>query len=239
MGRSLTTRSAAAALLAVFAPAAATAQVIVGRVIDAASGNGVAGATITAEGPYSPRALSGADGRFSIALGEAGSYRVRAARQGYRGARSRLVSVGPGDTVSVELRIAAAPVALRALEVTARKRPVEVTGRFHQVHRPDSTDASSARGEGRWRAIGVRGTFATPNVCHQLAAVADRTGPVVTLVVEARPGGFSCSDAPGAFTYSITLRDLPSGAYTLRVFHALRTRPGEREMSLDTTVTVR
>lgn len=236
----LTARSAAAAaLLAAAAPAAATAQSIAGRVIDASSGAAVARAAVTVDGASSPHTFSDDGGRFSIVLGRAGSYRVRVERAGYRDARSREVRVGPGDTVWVEVRVTPAAVELRALDPTARKRPLEVTGRFRNTRPRPEAAADPVRGEGRRRAIDVQGTFPTPSVCFDLAGVADRTGTVVTLVVEARPGPSTCANAAGTLAYSLTLRELPPGAYTLRVFHALRTRPGEREMLLDTTVTVR
>jgi hypothetical protein len=231
--------AAAAALLAAVAPAAATAQVIAGRVIDASSGAAVARATVTVDGAGAPHTLSDGGGRFSIVPGRAGSYRVRVERAGYRDARSRELSVGAGDTAWVEVRVTPAAFELRALDVTAQKRPLEVTGRFRKTRPPPAAAAAPVRGEGRRRAIGVQGNFPTPSVCFDLAGVADRTGNVVTLVVEARPGQSTCANAAGALAYSLTLRELPPGAYTFRVFHALRTRPGEREMLLDTTVAVR
>src|SRR5688572_26048846 len=169
----LTARSAAAAaLLAAAAPAAATAQSIAGRVIDASSGATVARAAVTVDGASSPYTLSDEGGRFSIALGRAGRYRVRVERAGYRDARRREVSVGPGDTAWVEVRVAPAAFELRALDVSARKRPLEVTGRFHKTRPRPEAAAAPVRGEGRRRAIGVRGTFPTPSVCFDLAGVA-------------------------------------------------------------------
>jgi hypothetical protein len=242
MTRLLTPRSAAAAaLLAFCTPGAAAAQVIAGRVIDAASGAGVPRAIVTAEGgPPSPRTLSDDDGRFVIALGEVGSYRVRVAREGYRDARTRPLTPGPRDTVAVDVRVTAVPVALRALEVTARRRRLDVIGDFRQMLPADSILAGPVTASGRQRGISVKGTFPTPSVCYHLAGAADRIGQVVMLNVEARPTGSDlCPDAEGAFTYSVTLRELPPGTYTLRVLHTFRNNAWEPEMALDTTVTVR
>ncbi|HET7230405.1 MAG TPA: hypothetical protein VFJ16_10415 [Longimicrobium sp.] len=127
------------------------------------------------------------------------------------------------------------PVALRPLEVTARKH-LRLTGRFRPIRRAGQT---VARADGRPRAIAVHGTFANPGFCQELGAAADRTGPVVTLVVEARGAASRCSVAFRAATYAVTLHDLPAGTFTVRVFHAWRNRPGQREMTLDTAVVVR
>lgn len=132
-------------------------------------------------------------------------------------------------------RDSTAPVALRTLDVTARKQ-LRLTGRFHQRR---GADSSVTHAEGRPRAIAVRGTFAAPGACQELGAAADRTGPVVTLVVEARDAMGRCILAARAFTYSVTVHDLPAGTFTVRVFHAWRRRPGQREMTLDTVVAVR
>jgi len=132
-------------------------------------------------------------------------------------------------------RDSAAPVALRPLDVTARKQ-LRLSGRFRPIR---SAGSAVARADGRPRAIAVHGTFANPGLCQELGAAGDRTGPVVTLVVEARGAGSRCSVAFRASTYAVTLHDLPAGTFTVRVFHAWRGRPGQREMVLDTAVTVR
>lgn len=132
-------------------------------------------------------------------------------------------------------RDSAAPVALRPLDVTARKI-LRLTGRFRPIR---GARSAVTRADGRPRAIAVRGTFANPGFCQELAAAADRTGQVVTLVVEARGAVARCYASFRASTYSVTLHDLPAGTFTIRVFHAWRSRPGEREMVLDTTVAVR
>lgn len=224
------------ALLAALAPAAA--QTITGHVTDALTGAGVARATVTAQGPSSRRTFSGDDGRFSIPLDRAGRYRVLVTREGYRDARSRTVSVNPDGTVVVDVQMSPSAVALRPLTATARKRPLEVVGRFQQRLPPDTTTGGPLRAEGRRHYITVKGGFITPSVCYKLAGVADRTGQVVTLIVNARAGDYECPGASGIFTYSVALRWLPPGTYTLHVFHTFVDRPRSAQMALDTTITV-
>ncbi|HET7462768.1 MAG TPA: hypothetical protein VFJ82_16050 [Longimicrobium sp.] len=132
-------------------------------------------------------------------------------------------------------RDSAAPVALRPLDVTARKQ-LRLSGRFRPIR---AAGSARVRADGRTHAIAVHGTFADPGFCQELGAAADRTGQVVTLVVEARGARSRCSVAFRASTYSVTLHDLPAGTFTVRVFHAWRSRPGQRAMVLDTTVAVR
>ena len=113
---------AAALLLA--APAAA--QTLRGRVLDASTGQPVAGATVTAttaEGRRAARAATGPDGAFSLQLRRAGPHRLSAERLGYRAATSGALDVQTRETVEVELRLSTADVVLDPLRVTARAEP--------------------------------------------------------------------------------------------------------------------
>lgn len=227
-----------AVLLSALAPAAAAAQTITGRVTDAVTGAGVARATVTAQGPAARRTLSGDDGRFTIPLDRAGRYRILVSREGYRDAHTRAVSARPGETVAVDVRISPSAVALQPLTATARKRPLEVAGRFRQKLPTDTTSNGPPRAEGRRRYVTVKGSFTTPSVCYDLAGVADRTGQVVTLIVTAHAGDYACPGAEGIFTYSVALRWLPPGTYTLHVFHTFADHAASPQMPLDTTITV-
>lgn len=141
----------------------------------------------------------------------------------------------PGQTPPATVRDSAAPVRLRALDVSARKR-LPLTGRFRPMR---AADSASVRAEGGRGAIAVRGIFARPGLCQELGAAADRTGHVVTVVVEARDAAGRCLLSARAFRYTVTLHALPADTFTVRVFQAWRNRPGERQMVLDTTLAVR
>lgn len=118
-----TTLSICALLLAV---APARAQVLYGRVVDAADGNPVSAATVAAvdgTGGVVAAVLSGADGRYELRLPAAGSVRVRVERLGYRTGVSAAVTVGEGDRMGVDLRMRSTAVALDEVEVDARVVP--------------------------------------------------------------------------------------------------------------------
>ena len=221
----------------------ATAQVIVGRLVDAASGAGVARARVTAVGighEGSRRTTTAADGRFSLAV-RGGSYRVQAARTGYQDARSGEVTVGTGDTARVELRVAPAPHRLRGVTASTRPRRLPMLGVFTPVYPTDSLLAAErTRVEGEPGRVVVRGVMLTPTACWRLAGAADRIGPVITLAVQARPTDDPCPpDAVGASTYKVTLRRLPPGTYNLRVLHVYRDAVWPPGVAMDTSVTVR
>ena len=245
MKRSGTTLRAAA-VLAVFCAwghQRAAGQVIVGRVVEAASGAGVGRARVTSRGVGHNdvrRTFTAADGRFTITM-RGGSYQVQVTRTGYRAAHSDTVTVGPGDTARVELRVAAAPHRLRGVTASTRPRRLPMLGVFTPVYPTDSLLAAErTRGEGEPGRVVVRGVMPTPTACWRLAGAADRIGPVITLAVEARPTDDPCPpDAVGASTYKVTLRRLPAGTYTLRVLHAYRDGVWQPSVALDTTVAVR
>jgi hypothetical protein len=103
-----------------------SAQVVRGKVLDAASGEPVPQAAVTAlteEGRAAGRARSGADGTFTLELRTAGTFRIRAERTGYQATTSQTLPVEMRESVQVELRISAATVAIDPLTVTARVAP--------------------------------------------------------------------------------------------------------------------
>ena len=115
------------ALVLLSAPLAA--QTVRGRVLDAATGQPVAGATVTASeagGRRAGRATAGPDGAFTIELRRAGSHRLSAERIGYQAAASAPFDVQPRETVDVELRLSTSEVALEPLRVTARAEPPRI-----------------------------------------------------------------------------------------------------------------
>jgi hypothetical protein len=212
---------AAALVLASASPAAE--QVIAGRVVDAASGSAVPRARVTATattGHDAQRALSGEDGRFWIAV-RAGTYRVEAARTGYRAARTDVLTVGPGDTARVDLRLDVATRELAAVTASIRPRRLPMSGAFTPAYPTDSLLAAEpTRVEGGRGRVIIRGVMLTPTPCWRLAGGADRVGPLITLNIQARLYYGGCpADAVGASTYKVTLRTLPPGTYTVRVLH--------------------
>jgi hypothetical protein len=233
----------AALAICIAAPVPAAAQVIVGRVIDAATGGGVPRARVTVSGVdhrETQRTLTGDNGRFTFVVRGGGSYRVRVARTGYQDAATRALDVGPGDTVAVTVRATAEPRRLDPVVVSTPPRRLAINGVYEQTDITSAFLATRTTGEGGRRNVTVRGAMPTPSACWRLSGGADRIGPVITLAVNARPTGAACPpDSPGASTYKVTVRGIPPGTYTLRVLHTYRNDAVPRSLALDTTITVR
>lgn len=231
------------ALVCGFGSPPAAAQVIAGRVVDAASGGGVAGARVTASAVGhgdTRRALTGADGRYAIGV-RGGSYRVQATRTGYQSALTT-VTVAAGDTARVVLRLTPAPRELAAVAASTRPRRLPMSGTFLQVYPTDSLLAAErTRVEGGRGRVVLRGVMLTPTPCWRLAGGADRVGPLVTLNVQARLYYGGCPpDAVGASTYKVSLRGIPPGTYTVRVLHTYAGDAAPSSVALDSAgVTVR
>lgn len=215
--------------LAIFAAvlgfsSAVHAQVIVGRVVDAATGGGVARARITVWGDGGTRrTFTGADGRYTIQV-HGGEYHVRATRTGYQTATSAAVAVAPGDTARVVLRVTAAPRPLARLNASTRPRRLPMSGRFTPAYPTDSLLAAErTRVEGQDGRVLIHGVMLTPTPCWRLAGAGDRVGPLITLNIQAHSVEEFCPpDAPGASTYKVSLRGIPPGTYTVRVLHTYR-----------------
>lgn len=113
-------------LLACAMAAPAAAQSIRGRVLDATTGRPVAEATVlllAADGSVRERERTDDDGRFSVAVREEGTFRVRAERLGYHAATSAPLAGRLSDLVDVELRLSTSEVLIAPLTVTARRQP--------------------------------------------------------------------------------------------------------------------
>ena len=113
------------AALLLLSAAPAHAQVIRGRVIDNASGEGVSTARVEAfaRGNTGGRTRSAADGKFEVRLRAAGTFRLETERSGYRPSVTHDIPVAARETVYVEVRVAAATMQLDPLRVTARVAP--------------------------------------------------------------------------------------------------------------------
>jgi iron complex outermembrane recepter protein len=112
-----------AALLGLVVPAAATAQAIgtvTGRVTDGQTGEPLIGARIAVAGSISGT-VTRANGSYRLSL-PAGRYEVRVSAIGYGLTRAQ-VTVPAGGTVTQDLALARAPVALEELAVTGTRAP--------------------------------------------------------------------------------------------------------------------
>jgi iron complex outermembrane recepter protein len=102
---------------------AASAQVVEGRLVEDASGDAVTGGDIlVTDDRASPvaRAITDADGRFRVPLPAPGRYRITATRIGFVPWPPEAFEVRTGDTVRIEIRLRAAPVALDTVTVVRR-----------------------------------------------------------------------------------------------------------------------
>lgn len=115
---------AALAVLALAAPA--SAQTIRGRVVDAATGQPVADATVTALNPNDrlvARTRTDAEGAFTLDVRRQGTFRLRGERIGYQPSRSEVFPVEVRETVEVDLRLSTEALTVAPLTVTARREP--------------------------------------------------------------------------------------------------------------------
>jgi hypothetical protein len=130
------------ALLLLFATPAA-AQLLRGRVLDAADGKPVPHARIsvvTAEGRVVARAATSTAGTFSVALRVTEPVRLRADRTGYAPTVTQPVQVGLYETLDVDVQMAVEPLRIEPLTVVGRiqpprRRSLEVTGFYTRESR--------------------------------------------------------------------------------------------------------
>ena len=116
----------AALLFAVAAASPAGAQVLYGRVSDAADGAVVAGALVAALdtlGQTAASTLSGADGGYELTLPAPGAFRVRVSRIGFRTGIAPAVTVGEGARMSMDLALRADAVQLETVQAESRVTP--------------------------------------------------------------------------------------------------------------------
>lgn len=227
---------AALAILLTLVPSPVAGQMIRGRVVDAQSGAAVELARVVVSGgrQRSSRMSTVTDGRFAFPLRRGGSYRVQVSRTGY-GEGRRSVTVGPNDTVFVEVRVSANAHRLDPLTVTGRARRLKVLGRFYET--PD-TVLARVNVVGQRRSIRARGSFPTPHLCYHLSGNAHRVESVITLTVQARGNRELCQAVGGGFVYDVSVRRLPPGTYTVRVLYTFQDDVQEPAVVLDTTVAV-
>lgn len=120
-GRALPALVAAALLPTVAAPAAA--QLVRGVVVDSASDEPLAGATVrlvAADGSAVGGALLGENGRFVLRAPSPGRYAVHVQRVGWALTRDTTLDLAATDTVWRRISVAAVPVSLAEIRVTGR-----------------------------------------------------------------------------------------------------------------------
>jgi hypothetical protein len=111
------------ALLALLA-APLAAQTVRGKVLDAATGEGIVEAEVralSADGRDVGRARTGPDGSFQMPLRAPASVRIEPRRTGYRSTLTAELPVAWRE--AVEVRLSAAALAIEPLRVTARVEP--------------------------------------------------------------------------------------------------------------------
>ena len=119
-------RTLAPLLLALAAAAPLSAQMLEGTVLDQANNQPVAEAHVEAlrpNGRVAARARTDTAGHFLLQLREAGDYRIRTSRVGYRTATSLPLRVELRQTVAANVQISTSEVVLDPLTVTARSVP--------------------------------------------------------------------------------------------------------------------
>lgn len=122
--RRLSTHGAACLAFA-FVVANASGQVIQGRISDAGSEQGIAGAMVTVVdrgGDELGRVLSWTNGQFVVRADRPGELRVRVDRIGYATTFSDFVHVASGDTVMLSLASTAEAISLEGVEASADRR---------------------------------------------------------------------------------------------------------------------
>lgn len=103
---------------------AARAQVVQGRVVDAATDRPVAAAEVAlldAAGEQRLTALTDTSGAFRLPAPRPGRYALRVAHLAYDTVAGETFEVAAGELVEVVVRVGARPIELAALEVTARR----------------------------------------------------------------------------------------------------------------------
>jgi hypothetical protein len=113
-----------AAAFAALAPLAqAEAQSVRGRVLDAETGQVIAGVQVelvNARGAVETRAVSNDRGVFILAVREGGNFQLRTVHLAYRDITTA-VEVKTGEEISVDVKLSSRAVALEPLTVTARR----------------------------------------------------------------------------------------------------------------------
>lgn len=104
---------------------------IVGRVVDEATGQGMANVEILLSGPEERRVVSGADGRFAVPGLAPGTTEVTFSHLGYR-TRTTPVAVEAGTVLEVRAGLSMTPIELEPIEVRVGSRYLERSGYYRR-----------------------------------------------------------------------------------------------------------
>lgn len=119
-------------------PTAATAQTVVGIVMDADNGLPMAGVEVALLDSIGAAVRVGATddaGRFVLDAPDRGAYRLRGRMLGYGELETSPLELAPGEVVQVELRLGVKPVELEGLRVVERRRGESMAERDMRQYR--------------------------------------------------------------------------------------------------------
>lgn len=122
--RGPTGRALLPALVALGVAAPASAQTLVGRVLDQVTERPISGAMVSLiarDGARRAGALSDDDGRFTLAPPQAGEFFLLAEGFGYTGTRSPLLALDVEGTAPIELMLVPEPIGLEGLDVSVEE----------------------------------------------------------------------------------------------------------------------
>lgn len=109
----------------VLATAPAAGQSIEGRMVEAGTGEAVAGASVMlvdASGRRVDFSLTGADGAFRLVAPAPGTFRIGYERIGYQGGESRAFELGAGEVATHRLEAPVRPLTLPTIEAVTERR---------------------------------------------------------------------------------------------------------------------
>jgi hypothetical protein len=135
--RSLARRPLAVAFLLVCTgPRAASSQEVMGRLLDAESGQAVEGAVVSlidgdAVGAAVASGLTNENGRFRLAAPRRGRYRLKAERIGYAMVSSPAFDLVPGPALEVELTTSTQAIPLAPLTVVSTRPALVLSERLY------------------------------------------------------------------------------------------------------------
>jgi hypothetical protein len=115
------------------------------------------------------------------------------------------------------------PVQLQDFQWLAVDNPNEVT---------EGMDAAAFQGD-----VALLGQLKTPTLCFRLTSALDVTPPTVVVRITAQQNDSpNCGKQPGGYQYTVAIRGLDDGDYTLRVIHSV---PGSPDKEFSKSVSVR
>ncbi|HEV2736411.1 MAG TPA: carboxypeptidase regulatory-like domain-containing protein, partial [Longimicrobiaceae bacterium] len=155
-------RPALLLLVCLLAPLPLAAQAVRGQVVSESGGAGVPRALVLLQdtsGKTRAGALTGADGRFSLAAPAPGTYVLRAERVGHASALSPALTLRAGETVEQRLVAPAQVVELAGISVRGGGRRCQVRPGEGQAAATLWTEARKALGSAAWARDARQSTY--------------------------------------------------------------------------------